>query len=86
MGKPRSDGNKQDSQDLLNTYFQNYLEEPSIESFMRMRDEYMASGDYKPDMMEKARLYSLLKQEKYEEAINYLWPRMQNWLMNPDIG
>lgn len=73
-------------QESIQAHLERYLQEQSPESFLQLRDAVAASSSYAPysdSYVETA--HSLLKQEKFEEAIDYLMSMMLNWFLNPGI-
>jgi len=67
-------------------HLERYLQEQSLESFLRLRDAVIASPDYAPYTSNyRSTVGSLLEREKYQEAIDYLMSVMDNWFLNPGI-
>jgi hypothetical protein len=67
----------------IETRLKTYLEEPSAATFLQLREAVAGSPGYAPyaDRLDPA--YPLLDQGKYDEARDYLFSLLPNWLLNP---
>jgi hypothetical protein len=69
----------------VQTHFERYLREQSLESFMRLRDAVIALPGYEPYSNYKLEAHSLLEKTEFDKAVKYLMSKMPGWLLNPGI-
>ncbi len=62
-----------------------YLEQPSRENYLRLREAVAASADYAPYGAKPDKACPLFEEGKFEEAIMVLRDLMGNFLLNPRI-
>ena len=77
---------RSDMSESTQAHLERYLRERSLENFLALRDAVIASPGYAPYTGRyEGRAGSLLEDENYQEAIDYLVSMMDNWLLNPGI-
>jgi hypothetical protein len=69
----------------VTAFLQKYLEEPSTENFLRLREAVAASPDYAPYGVSPDNAGPLFDQNKFAEAEALLRDMMRNFLLNPRV-
>ena len=62
-----------------------YLEDPSPDGFLRLRQAAITSPDYAPYSNDLDTALDLIDGKKWVEAREYLYKRMGNWLLSPRV-
>jgi hypothetical protein len=62
-----------------------FLQAPSAEAFLRLREAVMGSRGYAPYARDLHQANALLKEGKFEEARDHLLSVMANYLLNPSV-
>ncbi len=77
---------KNELSDLVRARLAHYLQDPSPEGFLQLRDEVAASPPYAPYTSKyKAVAFPLLESGEFEEAKNHLISMMPSYFLNPGI-
>ena len=72
-------------QQNVTTALQKYLQQPSVENFVSLREAVAASPDYAPYGVSPDNAGALFDQDKFAEAEALLLDMMGNFLLNPRV-
>jgi hypothetical protein len=69
----------------VSEYLESFLQDPTFETFMPLRDAVIGSPEYDPYDHYQSEAHELLGKGEFEKVAEYLLSKMPGWVLNPGI-